>query len=102
MIKQLIKISAIVVGILFLLDFVIYPALTAANTLYNVLGSLSIFALAVFIIYYGLKSSGLDGGILDNDEMRQIYEARLAQGKPTIMPESLKDKPKRKYTKKTK
>ena len=102
MIKQLIKISAIVVGILFLLDFVIYPALTAANTLYNVLGFISILALSVFIIYYGLKSSGLDKGLLDNDEMREVYEIRKSQGKPTIMPESLKDKPKRKYTKKTK
>jgi hypothetical protein len=78
-----------IITIFLIVEFVIYPGLTTANTFYNILAGIGLLLLLLWgglALYNYVRSN--DGGLIDKEELKEA--------------EKLAAKPKRKYTKKTK
>lgn len=103
MIKSVFKLFIMVVGFLLITGYIIFPALTAPNTFYNLGGLFLFLGIILFILKYSHQiSEDFSSMFLDEDEMKKVYEIRKEQGKPTTTSKPIKEQTKRKYTKKTK
>ena len=78
-----------IITIFLILEFVIYPGLTTANTFYNIMAGIGLLLLIVWggLALYNYVTSD-KGGLVDKEELKEA--------------EKMDAKPKRKYTKKTK
>jgi hypothetical protein len=81
-----------IITIFLILEFAIYPGLTTANTLANILAGIGFLLLIVWggLALYNYVTSD-KGGLIDKAEMEEAQKIYDEQAKP-----------KRKYTKKTK
>jgi hypothetical protein len=81
-----------IITIFLILEFVIYPGLTKADTVSNILAGIGFLLLIVWggLALYSYITSD-KGGIVDNEELKEAQKILDEQSKP-----------KRKYTKKTK
>ncbi len=80
------------ITIFLILEFVIYPGLTTANTFLNILAGISLLLLIVWgglALYDYVRTD--KGGIVDKEELKEAQKILDEQTKP-----------KRKYTKKAK
>ncbi len=78
-----------IITIFLILEFAVFPGLTAADTFSNILAGIGLLLLIVWgglALYNYVRSDG--GGIVDKEELKEA--------------EKMTAKPKRKYTKKTK
>lgn len=110
MLKTTLKLILLLVSVVLLAEYVIFPGLTTPNTFFNI--SVTGFAIAflvVFVIIIMGIAEEFSGHLLDEDEMREVHRIRTEQGKPTqlpngIIPNGTKEdvKPKRKYNRKPK
>ncbi len=83
-----------IITIFLILEFAVFPGLTAADTFSNILAGIGLLLLIVWgglALYNYVRSDG--GGIVDKKELAEAEE--LVKQKSEV-------KPKRKYTKKTK
>ena len=81
-----------IITIFLILEFVIYPGLTTANTFYNIMAGIGFLLLIIWgglALYNYVRTN--EGGIVDKDELDEAQKILDEQTKP-----------KRKYTKKTK
>jgi hypothetical protein len=81
-----------IITIFLILEFVIYPGLTKADTVSNILAGIGFLLLIVWggLALYSYITSD-KGGIVDKEELKEAQKILDEQSKP-----------KRKYTKKTK
>ncbi len=81
-----------IITIFLILEFVIYPGLTKADTVSNILAGIGFLLLIVWggLAVYSYITSD-KGGIVDKEELKEAQKILDEQSKP-----------KRKYTKKTK
>ncbi len=78
-----------IITVFLILEFAVFPGLTAADTFSNILAGIGLLLLIVWgglSLYNYVRSE--DGGIVDKEELKEA--------------EKMNSKPKRKYTKKTK
>ncbi len=78
-----------IITIFLILEFVIYPGLTTANTFYNIMAGIGLLLLIVWggLALYNYVTSH-KGGLVDKEELKEA--------------EKMAAKPKRKYNKKAK
>jgi hypothetical protein len=104
MIKFTTKAFTYVVGIMIVLNYLVFPALTSANTILNLFGLFIILAIVILTLKFVLNKIPIE--LLDEDEIKDVHRIRTEKGKPTTLPDGLVEKevvkPKRKYNRKPK
>jgi hypothetical protein len=91
-----------VITIFLILEFAIYPGLTTANTISNILAGIGLLLLIIWgglALYDYIRSAG-EPKQLSDEETKQKLESELGPVIDAMAKEILADKPKKKTTKK--
>lgn len=74
-----------IITIFLILEFVIYPGLTTANTFYNIMAGIGLLLLIVWggLALYNYVSSD-DGGLVDKAELDEAYKTKKPKRKPKV------------------
>jgi hypothetical protein len=88
----------VLLGVLFVFEYIIYPGLTAASTITNIISVVVAIISGAFTYFY--LDNLFDGGLIDKDELkeaeRMLKEKELGETELDYVP-----KPKRKSSKKS-